>query len=250
MIIGLIHPGSGIGNQLHRYVMTRVLAEDRGYKWGMAGWENWKANFIFHGGGVCTDLLPQHIEMPDGKLVLEDFILWEEKTKYYNPEINFINNDIVIDGEFQDERYFEHRLKDIDKWLEVKPLPMPEDLCVINFRGGEFTVFPELFLTKEYWDKAVKMMLEINPKMKFEVHTDDPLAAMSMFPTYEVVNHAETNWRSIRYAQYLILANSSFAILPALLGSAKKIIAPRYWARRNTGVWSMPANYYKRFTYV
>ena len=44
--------------------------------------------------------------------------------------------------------------------------------------------------------------------------------------------------------------NSSFAILPAILSGAKKIIAPRFWARRNTGVWALPANFYSAFTHV
>lgn len=250
MITGLIHKGSGIGNQLHRYIATRVLAEDQGYEWGMVGWENWKADFIDIDKGFESSL-SYGIEYPAGKTVIKDnHVLWEEKTKYYNPEVNFVSDQTVIDGEFQDEKYFEHRLKDINNWLKVDPLPLNDDVCVINFRGGEYTIFPDLFLTKEYWDKAIRMMLAKNPKMTFEVHTDDPITAMAFFPEYEVINHASTNWRSIRYAKNLILANSSFAILPTLLSPAESIIAPRFWAGRNTGVWSMPQNYYKRFLYV
>ena len=42
MIHGLIHPGSGLGNQLHRYVATRVLALDKGYDFGMVAPELFK----------------------------------------------------------------------------------------------------------------------------------------------------------------------------------------------------------------
>ena len=35
MIVGVFHQGSGLGNQLHRYVATRVRAADLGVDWGM-----------------------------------------------------------------------------------------------------------------------------------------------------------------------------------------------------------------------
>ena len=42
MIAGIIHNGSGLGNQLHRYIMTRVLAMDKNLDWGFIGKENFK----------------------------------------------------------------------------------------------------------------------------------------------------------------------------------------------------------------
>jgi len=55
----------------------------------------------------------------------------------------------------------------------------------------------------------------------------------------------------IRHAKNLIIANSSFYILPALLNRrAEEVIAPKYWARRNTGVWATRQNFYRKFTYI
>jgi hypothetical protein len=42
MIAGILHEGSGLGNQLFRYVATRTLAEDKGYRWGMINKEGFK----------------------------------------------------------------------------------------------------------------------------------------------------------------------------------------------------------------
>jgi hypothetical protein len=89
--------------------------------------------------------------------------------------------------------------------------------------------------------------------MTFEVHTDDPELAQEFFPGYECIHDIKLNWRSVRYAKYAIIANSSFYILPRLLRHQEGeffTIAPRYWARRNTEEWSMPQNYYKKFTYI
>lgn len=249
MIAGIFHTGSGLGNQLFRYVATRVLARDKGYKWGMVGLDNFKGR-SFMNLNINTEVFPE----------MKDTVGWqifnEKKTvengidiRGYDPEFNFVEDNTIIDGEFQDSKYFEHRLKEIDEWLKVEPVGFQEPKCVIGFRGGEFSVFPDLFLTKEYWDEAIKRMLEINPDMIFQVHTDDIETAKKFFPDYEIIHDIGINWRSMRYAKYAIIANSSFFILPRLLNGGLTI-APRYWARRNTKVWSMPQNYYKQFTYI
>lgn len=255
MIQGIFHPGSGLGNQLHRYIATRVLALDKGYEFGMMNPDIFKGKSFMNLDMGNATRANFSIAYPEGKVTPDpDLTLWEEKTNYYNPEFNFIEDNTIIDGEFQDERYFRHRMKEIDQWLKVEPIheltgESMDDVCVIGFRGGEFTVFPELFLTPDYWAEAVNMMRSQNPHMRFEVHTDDAETAQKFFPNFKVLHDIDINWRSMRYAKYAIIANSSFFILPRLLNGGYTI-APRYWARRNTKEWSMPQNYYKAFTYI
>lgn len=279
MVSGIFHSGSGVGNQLHRYVATRVLALDKGYDFSMVAPENCKVKdfmnldmgtpFAFdYGtdqktGKVYPNLYPGHFDN-----------LWEEKTNYYNPEFNFIEDYTIIDGEFQDERYFGHRITEVNGWLRVAPLEVPDDVCVIGFRGGEFALFPELFLGDDYWGPAIAEMQKINPNMRFQVHTDDPVLAEKYFGGhYEVIHNVGVNWRAMRHAKFAIIANSSFYILPRLLRHSQDgkqhpnsadllhyyvtgerdwplTISPRYWARRNTKEWSMPQNYYKCFIYL
>lgn len=249
MIAGYFHKGSGLGNQLHRYVATRVLAEDKGYAFTMFNPENFK------GTSFMPLVYPSVYGPAIRKLVTATH--WNEKKmvengvdiRGYDPEINFVEDNTVIDGEFQDPRYFEHRMDDIDKWLQVEPLEMGKDVCIIGFRGGEYKIFPDLFLDITYWDKAISIMKSLNPNMIFEVHTDDVETAREFFPHYKITHDIGINWRSMRYAKYAIIANSSFYILPRLL-SKGKTIAPKYWARRNIGVWALPQNYYKQFDYI
>lgn len=263
MIRGFLHPGSGLGNQLHRYVATRVLALDKEYDFSMIGKENFKGKSFMQLDFGREDYIPHHIEERTGKIISHSNIpLWEEKTGYYNPEFNFIGDNTTVDGEFQDERYFRHRLPEIDKWLAVEQLDIPDDLCVIGFRGGEFALFPDLFLTEDYWNDGIRLMRQTNHNMRFEVHTDDPILAKQFFPAYPVIHDIGVNWRSMRYAKYALIANSSFYIFPRLLrqndpGSRVDLIkggpvtiAPRYWAQRNTKIWSMPQNYYGSFRYL
>lgn len=254
MIVGKIHPGSGIGDQLFSYIITRVIALDRGLDFGFAGKEYFKGkDFLDLDWGQKTNAT-YYVEESTGRLIVDDLVynrLLEINGLYYDPETNFIEDKTVVDGYgAQDERYFRHRIDEVREWLKTKPLLMDYGTCVINFRGGEFSVFPDLFLPKEYWDKAISLMREKHPKIEFEVHTDDPQLAVQFFPDYKIISGIDLNWRSIRYAKHLIISNSAFAVIPALLGQAHEIIAPRYWARYNTKTWSLPQNYYKKFTYI
>lgn len=246
MIAGIFHKGSGLGNQLFRYVFTRTLALDKGVMWGMNNPELFKGSQFMSIDmglpvrGIEFEYQEKRLNHPNG----------DDIRTYDWENILHIKNNTVVDGEFQGEDYFNHRINEVREWLKVEPLDMPDDLCVIGFRGGEYVGLPQLFLTKDYWDDAIKMMREINPHMRFEVHTDDPRTASTFFD-FPIIHDIGINWRSVRYAKYLIIANSSFYILPTLLNQdVKKVIAPKFWARRNLGFWALPYNEYKGWQYI
>ena len=250
MIAGIFHQGSGLGDQLHRYVTVRTLAIDKNFDFGAISPQNFKGK--------------DFMVLDFGKDVSAKFInevsYWKEKEirendidiRSYDPEINFVEDNTIIDGCFEDEKYWGHRLPEIREWLKVEPLNMPDDLCVMGFRGGEYATIPDLFLTKGYWEDAIAEMKKRYSGIRFEVHTDDPIRAKEFFPDFPIFVGIDINWRSVRYAKHLIVANSAFYIMPMLLGEAKDIICPRYWARRNLRIWARPACYYKdkRITYL
>lgn len=260
MVAGIFHSGSGIGDQLFRYITVRTLAEEKGYEWGMQQTNNFKGYEFFKNFEISSG--PTHFYP-------KDWIYWNEKDvrdaqgndiRSFDPEIQFIQENTIIDGSFENPKYWAHNLKNIDKWLQVESLDLPDDLCIISHRGGEYKSVPELYLPDGYWHYAVQKMREINPNMRFQIQTDDPEEAKRIFPEFEVVDNQQIshskhtamglNWRSIRYANYLIVGNSAFSIVPSLLSPAKVILAPRYHARHNIGIWARPSNYYDRYTYI
>jgi len=259
MITAPLWFGSGLGNQLFRYVMCRVLALDKGYDFGIEYPERFKGasfmgldmgkpvlNGVAHEGGDPL-LLPDGIEhFYREKKIIDNGI----ESYDYDWELLKVKDKTKIDGEFQGPKYWEHRKGEIDQWLRVQHIKLPNDLCVINFRGGEFQHIKSLFLTKEYWDLGIEKMKSINPAMKFEVHTDDFLLAMRFFPGLKVIHDIGINWRSVRYAKYLLLSNSSFAIFPAWLNKRATVIAPKYWGRRNKGFWHCVYNQYPNWIYL
>jgi len=273
MIGGIFHEGSGLGDQLFRYITVRTLAEEKRYQWFMLNKEQFKgdffSNFAFKASGITTEpyftLTPHLFEE---KKITENGV----DIRSYDPEINFVEDNTIIDGSFEDSKYWEHNLYNINRWLKVEPLEVPNDLCVIGFRGGEYATQPDLFLPTSYYEKAIMEMHKINPKMRFEVHSDEPqVAELMLTPIFgtnpekiwyvqnKPISHSKHtnmgfNWRSARYAKYAIIPNSAFFILPRLLKHLEDptavTIAPRYWARHNTKVWARPACYYKQFTYI
>lgn len=233
MVASIFHQGSGCGNQLHRYVGSRCLALDRGEEHGMVAPELFKGS-SFLNLDMGTPLgLEYHIEYPSGKVVIEDCP----------------STVTIVDGEFQDEDCWKHHESEVREWLKVEPLEVEDNMCVIGFRGGEYQYFPELFLPLDYWNHAIRNMQKVNQFMRFRVVTDDPELARIFFPQFPISHEIGHDWRSIRYAKYAIIANSSFYIFPVWLNKGINVIAPLHWARHNEGYWSLSENLYKRFTY-
>lgn len=267
MIAGQFHVGSGTGNQLAQYVMTRVIALDKNYQWGMMNPQNFKGNHF-----MALDMGEPLVFLDDDKgepypeperyaeAIKE---LWQEAKEVNEEGLDIrgyderilkgeVPDNVMIEGIFQGEKYWQHHKDKIRNWLAVEPLELADDICIINIRGGEYRAFPnELLLPKAYWDYCIDKMKEVNPNMRFQIHTDDEELAQMWFPQYPVVKSISVNWRHLRYAKYLILSNSSFSILPSLLNQdVKLILAPKYHARHNLGFWALKQNYTESYTYV
>lgn len=253
MLITPIYKGQGLGNQLANIITVRCIALDKGYDFGVVFPERFKGHFfkdidLQEAKGLEVDVEGQEpTTLPDGYTYYREQMIGDGD---YDPAIFDLKDNTVVHGLLQGEGYFENHRDEIDSWLKVEPIEIPDDVCVINFRGGEYVGVREFFLPKSYWDNAIERMLEKNPDMRFEVHTDDPETARQFFPNYPIIRDIEINWRSIRHAKYLILSNSSFALLPAWLNQEAYILAPKFFARHNEGYWFLRQNFMKSFNYL
>ena len=176
----------------------------------------------------------------------------------YDKDLLNIKDNTKIDGLMQDEKYILHRKYEIREWLKIKEEYecydfAHDNICIINFRGGEYVRHKDLYLTKKYWSDAVNNMLKINKDFKFIVITDDTYSAKKFFPDFDVYHfNIGKDYAIIKNAHYLILSNSSFAWFPAWLATnLKYCIAPKYWARYNVsdGYWSLGQNITSSFIY-
>lgn len=269
MITTELYNGQGLGNQLWCYVVTRTIAKDKGYEFGIKSPEKFKGS-DFMGldfgkeviGGTGPEGGPPNT-LPDGI----EYYYREKDARHprYKCDIRIhdgalinVTDNTKIDGVMQDEQYIIHRKDEIRDWLRVKKECefydyADDDICVINFRGGEYINIKNVFLTKRYWKRAIKNMLKINKHFKFIVITDDVATAKKFFPKFDVFHFGiAQDYIVIKNARYLILSNSSFAWFPAWLNENLKFcIAPKYWARHNIsdGFWSCGYNITTRWHY-
>mgnify|MGYP003390832896 CR=1 FL=1 len=262
MVVTELYEGQGLGNQIWCYVVTRVIAKDKGYDFGIMHPENFKGldfmdlDFgrpIIGGNGPEGE---RPFSLPEGV----KYYYSEQKIvhpvsmadiRIYDKNLINVPDDTKIDGVMQDEQYILHRKNEIRGWLKIKNEYdcfdySSEDICIINFRGGEFSRHKELYLTQKYWNDAVAQMQQIKKGLRFIVITDDIVNAKKFFPQYEVLHfNIGKDYSIIKNAYYLILSNSSFAWFPAWLSdNLKYCIAPKYWGRHNIsdGYWSCGYN--------
>ena len=268
LVITEMYKGQGLGNQLACYVTTRTIATDKGIDFAIMHPELFLGLDFFNldfGKKVTGGKGPQGgppTELPEG---IEYYYREKEMFHPNGSDIRLYDKGLVdifpntkIDGMMQDEKYFAHRKEEIREWLKVKDEfecydYASDDICVINFRGGEYVRHKDLFLTQNYWNNAVKNMLKINPDFKFVIITDDTFSAKKFFPDYEVLHFSiAKDYVIVKNAHYLIIANSSFPWFPAWLSeNLKYCIAPKYWARHNVsdGYWSCGYNITKGWMY-
>lgn len=243
MIITEIYNGQGLGNQLACYVTTRVLAADRGYDFGIMNPFKFKClDFMsldfgkpVHGGTGPEGGPPFHLPMDIYSYFREYDLRHPDGSdiRIEDPRLSKILDGTKIDGNFQSENQVYHRKSEIKEWLKVKSEFdcfdfSSDDICVINFRGGEYAFHPKFFLTQKYWNDAISKMLKINPFFKFVVITDDVSTAKTFFPNFDVYHFSiGKDYSVIKNAHYLILSNSSFPYFATLTSETiKYIIAP------------------------
>ena len=270
MIVTEIYNGQGLGNQLFCYITTRSIALENGYEFGIMNPHKFKClDFLDldFGKEVIGGSGPEGgppTQLPDG--ILNYYNEKQLNDSRFNCNITEIDEYLLsitdntkIDGILQSEDYFIKRKNEIKKWLKVKSEKdcydfSDENICIINLRGGEYRSVSDLYLTENYWSKAIDNMLKINPIFKFVVITDDVNAGKQMFPNYEVYHfNVGKDYSIIKNAHYLILSNSSFSYFPTWTSeTVKYVIAPKYWARHNIsdGFWSCGYNIYRDWNWM
>lgn len=259
-----------LGNALTQYILTRCVAEKNNYSFGF----NPKFNYDYYQGYNQLDFLnldygtthnSDYHDMPPGvdNLWIESFNTFQYDNgdivdfHPYQPSVwNISDNTKLVIRCCQDGRYYDDYKEKIKLWTSIKEnkietykeilnknnIHIDENLCVINVRAGwEYLSLKNVFLDFSYWEKGIKYMLSINPKMNFICVTDNPEYCRKIFDFPCIHFGIGCDYYLIKEAFYLILSNSSFAIFPAWLNdNAKFIIAPKYWARWNvsSGYWA------------
>lgn len=274
--------GQGLGNQLFVYVTSRCLAKAAGCTFATAKQEDFAMNIHNDKGMYFMDVdlgvkiseeeekgfsfydeREERLFLGNSRHDMEHgvYVTGTDETllEHLAASGKKLPDNTMVMGNLQAEEYFLPYLSDVKQWLKVKAEYdsyeySRENLCIINMRGGEYTGNPELFIRRKYWLKAMERMKEIRSDMQFMIITDDVEAAARVLPGIEA-HHFDIgkDYVTIKNAHYLILSNSSFAILPSHTSETLQYaIAPKYWARFNVsdGYWASEQNIYSLYHYM
>jgi hypothetical protein len=268
-----------LGNHMWQYTVCRTIAEKLKYEWGI----NPNPSHDYFNGQSQMTFMNVDFGKPVEGILNEYHETW--KTLYHVDDVNITmlneslynisDNTILLGyngakgGIYQSEDYIIDRKEDIKKWFEIKQesknhyenllsqmgIVLDENLCVINFRGGEYRGIPNVLVRREYWRDSINHMLFLNPNMKFLLITDDVQLDNSFMPFEIQAVHVDVgfDYYVVNQAKWLIISNSTFGWWAAWLNeNTNKIIAPKYWARHNVsdGYWSVGDSYTRCFTYL
>jgi len=268
------------GNNVASYLMCRTLAEKKGFEWGV----NPNPTFDYFNGANQMYFMDVDFGKQDIQGIANTF---EERWTFidrhetiniatfdkrvYDIEDNtrLMGYNGAAGGLWQSEDYYIDRKDDIKKWLKVNTdfaeqyeillkennLVLDDNLCVINFRGGEYKGILHVLLKREYWKMATDHMLMMNSEMKFICITDDKETAAQYMPFEMPILHIDIgfDYYTLNNAKWLILSNSSFGLWAAWLSDKVKMtLAPKYWSQWNLsdGYWGLGDQWYKCFTYL
>ena len=267
MIATEILKGQGLGNQLFCYITTRCIALDRNLSFGIKD-TGWIGDKRYNQNGIYWMNLDMGKSVPENLPVYNEIdIRYKTNTchhdivngcdiRSYDIGLSNVFDNTLIFGIMQDEKYFYHRKSEIKQWLRIKPEYdcfdfSDKDICILNFRGGEYVGYNELYLEREYWINAMENMKKYNPNLEFVVITDDVKSANLMLPELKSYHFdVGKDYAIIKNAHYLILSNSSFGFFPSFTSDTLKVaISPKYWARHNVsdGYWSTEQNLYSDY---
>jgi len=267
------------GNHMWQYAVCRTIAEELGYEWGI----NPSPTHDYHNGANQMDFMDVDFGKPIVGITQDYHEPWKfiqhvdrvnirmfDKSLYeIEDNTRLIGDKGAEGGIYQSEDYIIDRKDDIRQWFKINEnvkidfeatlmslgITLDDNLCVINFRGGEYKSIPNVILRKKYWSDAINIMLENNPKMKFILISDDPQYAKSFMPFDIPAYHLSIgfDYYVVNQAKWLIISNSSFGWFPAWLNeNVNQIIAPKYWARHNVsdGYWATGDSYTRGFSHM
>lgn len=256
-----------LGNHIFNYAIVRAVAKKTGFQYSFDPVPKYD---YLHGKEQMDFLDIDYGPFPNGITNIYNekrVMVGTTNSQVYDPDVfNIPDNTELVGGCWQSESYYNK--EDLKSWFKIRPefesryieqlksagIVLDNNLCVINFRGGEYRGLSELIVRPEYYRDAMTAMRRINPDMKFIIITDDIQCASQFIPGVPCFHISiGCDYYILNKARFSILSNSSFAIMPTLLNeNLKFVLAPKYWARHNVsnGYWGIGDQFYEGWNYV
>lgn len=276
MIINELYQGSGFGNQLYCYAVTRCIALANGYDFGIQGKEVYKGRDIIDldfGKEVTPEDIKYHYK--------ENFVLNEYNLDVSPADLNLfsVKDGTKIEGNMQAISYIERYKDVICEWMKIKEEKInlkysDISMCVCHLRGNDYVNSPaDSLLRIDYYKHAMNQMLRRNNDMQFVLVSDDynlgnqyadelkiefvGSTANGDMDKYIAPHHRggdiSVDYAIMNSAQNLIISNSTFAWWAAWTNkNLQNIIAPWGWFTHNhpANFWSVGDSRVREWDYI
>jgi hypothetical protein len=176
--------------------------------------------------------------------LLESHVVYTEPGFHYNPIPYQVGTNLLLDGQFQSEKYFENNKEKIVDLFKIsdeieaqikESIPNVESYASLHVRRGDYTQLPghHPVMTREYYQQAVE---KIGIDKTYLVFSDDLKGCVDLLDFIPNKHFYETgvDWMDFYIMSMCgdnIMANSSFSWWAAYLNKNvnKKVVAPSTW---------------------
>jgi len=255
----------GLGNQLYQYALGKSLATTASTlcKLDLREFETYK----LHRYSLCHFKIPEYLmeeteyqEIDDPRsrrwwLKKKKIPCVREKSQAYDPTIHQSSASAYFDGYWQSFRYFEKIRPILEREITVKYPPSGKNVewlkkiydvesVALHVRRGDYASDPTTqathgLCTKEYYQKASRLICEHLKKPVFFIFSDDPSWVKKEFDFLKYKEFVDNNSPLFNYedlrlmsaCRHQIIANSSFSWWAAWLNihPHKLVYAPKRW---------------------
>lgn len=254
----------GLGNQMFQYALLLSL-RNRGYVveadisfYSYLNMHNgYELARVFGIKDRATDKGGLHL------FLLRTISKYKPKCLFSGDKLRYDENVLLapqkyIQGYWQSELYFkdiEQQVKDafafqnIDSFNAELAKRMQESESVsLHIRRGDYIAYGMTLVGKDYYEKAVDIVLKKLGKVKFYIFSDDEVEARriadDMGIDYQILNHnkGENSYKDMylmSQCKHNIIANSSFSWWGAWLNDNpnKVVVAPKWLTDFNCRTW-------------
>ena len=259
MIKIIFKKGQGLGNQLWLFCSAKSIAEKLNVDIEIINFKNFKGiDFLkLDCNNFSDDIYKDSNEIKENIFFERSY--YDKELEYivtsYDERVLNINNDCILEGNFQSEKYFFGDSKKIRSYIKLKEhyknnFKIPKDFCILNIRGGEYKRHRKFILPKSYWLNGINNFKEKFGINKFLIVTDDYKYSKALFKNFEIIyGDIGECYASIYNCSNLLSSNSSFSYFPYKTGLSKNIIGPMFWARHHNKFnrWTSPGNFYENW---
>lgn len=258
--------GGGLANKMFQYAFSLGIKK-RGFQVGYDT-HTFKTEFV-HDRVSMSDIFP-NITMPESdrhfvalgkssKLFrifkrLSSYYIVETAYQYNDRAYSELRNGCVLEGSWQDERYFRHAADEVTNAFEFKPFEDSRNIEItkqmvesnsvaIHVRKGDgYGTWNILANTcpKSYYDDAINYIKKHVENPKFFVFSDSPETAKDYLDLngYTIINWNPTNGKGnyldmqlMSCAKHNVIANSTYSWWGAWLNQnpRKIVVGPKYW---------------------